>query len=161
MTMDSISMCSNTLYMSNMDVESSDWGGCQPQSWGNDIILTPNCQGTVIRLQKEERTYMTVEIKWDKKCLRKGDREGSQDNLMTSKWNSDEQEQGMWWDTCIIWPKLQKVYKIIMIYHYELTIFWLHLHWELHMVYEHFIVGCTSKILLLQGEYWVKCESQV
>ncbi len=31
-----------------------------------------------------------------KKCLREGDREVSQDKLMRSKWNSNEQEQGMW-----------------------------------------------------------------
>jgi hypothetical protein len=34
-------MCSNTLYMSNMDAGSSGWGGCQAQSWCNDIILIP------------------------------------------------------------------------------------------------------------------------
>ncbi len=39
--MDSISMCSNTLYMSNMD-EGSSLGGGQPQPWCNDIILTPH-----------------------------------------------------------------------------------------------------------------------
>ena len=43
MPIDSISMCSNTLYMSNtnMDMGSSVWGSCQPQPWHNDIILTP------------------------------------------------------------------------------------------------------------------------
>ncbi len=39
--MGSISMCSNTLNMSNVDPGSSGWGGCQPQPWQNDIILTP------------------------------------------------------------------------------------------------------------------------
>jgi hypothetical protein len=28
------------------------------------------CQGTVVRVLKEEKTYETVEIKWDKECLR-------------------------------------------------------------------------------------------
>ncbi len=40
MTMDSISLGSNILYMSNMDV-GSVWGGYQIQPWHNDIILTP------------------------------------------------------------------------------------------------------------------------
>jgi hypothetical protein len=35
------------------------------------------CQGTVIRILREETTYLTVEIKWDKECLREGDREVS------------------------------------------------------------------------------------
>ncbi len=39
--MDSISMCSNTLFMSNMDVQEAVWVGCQPQPWHDDIILTP------------------------------------------------------------------------------------------------------------------------
>ncbi len=39
--MDRMSMFSNTLYMSNVDVGSSGWGGCQPQPWCDDIILTP------------------------------------------------------------------------------------------------------------------------
>ncbi len=41
MPMDSISMCSNTLDMYNVDSGSSCWGCCQPQPWCNDIILTP------------------------------------------------------------------------------------------------------------------------
>ena len=45
---------------------------------------------------QEERTYVTVEIKWDKECLREGDREVSRDKLMRSKWNSNKHEQGMW-----------------------------------------------------------------
>ncbi len=40
MPMDSISMFSNTLYMSNVDGETV-WVGCQPQLWCNDIMLTP------------------------------------------------------------------------------------------------------------------------
>ena len=40
--MDSISMCSNMFYMSNMDAGSSGWGGCQCQPWHIDIILTPH-----------------------------------------------------------------------------------------------------------------------
>jgi hypothetical protein len=56
------------------------------------------CQGTVIRILREERTYVyvTVEIKWDKECVREEDREVSQDKLMWSKWNSNEHEQGTW-----------------------------------------------------------------
>ncbi len=40
MPMGSISMCLNTLYMSNVDVGSS-LSCCQPQPWCNDIILPP------------------------------------------------------------------------------------------------------------------------
>ena len=54
------------------------------------------CQGTVIRILREETTYLTVEIKWDKECLREGDREELQDKLMRSKWNSNKHEQGTW-----------------------------------------------------------------
>jgi hypothetical protein len=53
-------------------------------------------QGTVIRILREERTYVTVEIKWDKECMREGDREVSQDKLMQSKWNSNKHKQGTW-----------------------------------------------------------------
>jgi hypothetical protein len=54
------------------------------------------CQGTVLRILQEEKTFVTVEIKWDKECLREGDREVSQDKLMQSKWNSNEHEHGTW-----------------------------------------------------------------
>jgi hypothetical protein len=54
------------------------------------------CQGIVLRILREERTYLTIEIKWDKECLREGDRKVSRDKLMWSKWNSNEQEQGTW-----------------------------------------------------------------
>ena len=54
------------------------------------------CQGTVLRILREEKTFVTVEIKWDKECLREGDREVSRDTLMRSKWNSNEHEQGTW-----------------------------------------------------------------
>jgi hypothetical protein len=39
------------------------------------------CQGAVIRVLREDRTYAIVEIKWDKECFREGDREVSQDKL--------------------------------------------------------------------------------
>jgi hypothetical protein len=35
------------------------------------------CQGTVLKILREEKTYVTVEIRWDKECLREGDREAS------------------------------------------------------------------------------------
>ncbi len=35
------------------------------------------CQRTAIRILREERTYVAVEIKWDKECVREGDREVS------------------------------------------------------------------------------------
>ncbi len=54
------------------------------------------CQGTVIRILREEATYVTVKIKWDKECLREGDREELQDKLMQSKWNSNKHKQGTW-----------------------------------------------------------------
>jgi hypothetical protein len=54
------------------------------------------CQGTVGRVLKEENNFVFVEIKWDKECLREGDREITQDKLMRSKWNSNEHQQGTW-----------------------------------------------------------------
>ena len=54
------------------------------------------CQRTVLRILWEERTYVIVELKWDKEYLREGDKEVSQDKLMRSKWNSNEHKQGMW-----------------------------------------------------------------
>jgi hypothetical protein len=54
------------------------------------------CQGTVIKVLKEENTFVTIQIKWDKECLKEGDREISQDKLMRSKWNSNEHKQGTW-----------------------------------------------------------------
>jgi hypothetical protein len=58
--------------------------------------ILQRCQGTVIRILREERTYVTVEIKWDKECLRDGDREVSQDKLMRLEWNSNKHKQGTW-----------------------------------------------------------------
>ena len=54
------------------------------------------CQGTVMRILKEERTFVIVQIKWDKKCLREGDNETTRDKLMKSKWNSNDHQQGTW-----------------------------------------------------------------
>jgi hypothetical protein len=54
------------------------------------------CQGTVMKILKEERTFVTVKIKWDKKCLREGDNETTHDKLMKSKWNSNKHQQGTW-----------------------------------------------------------------
>jgi hypothetical protein len=54
------------------------------------------CQGSVIKVLKEEKTFVTVQIKWDKECLKEGDREISQEKLMRSKWNSNEHEQETW-----------------------------------------------------------------
>jgi len=54
------------------------------------------CQGKVMKLLKEERTFAIVQIKWDKKCLREGDNETTRDKLMKSKWNSNEHQQGTW-----------------------------------------------------------------
>ena len=55
-------------------------------------------QGTVVKVFKEEKTYVTVEINQDKECLRKGDSETSWNKLMKSKRNSNEHEQGTWWE---------------------------------------------------------------
>ncbi len=41
MPMNSISMFSKTMYLSNVDEWEADWVGCQPQPWCNDIMLTP------------------------------------------------------------------------------------------------------------------------
>jgi hypothetical protein len=54
------------------------------------------CQGTVVRVVKEEINFVIVEIKWDKECLREGDREITRDKLMRLKWNSNEHQQGTW-----------------------------------------------------------------
>ena len=45
---------------------------------------------------KEEKTFVIVQIKWDKKCLREGDNETTSDKLMKSKWNSNKHQQGTW-----------------------------------------------------------------
>ncbi len=73
------------------------------------------CQGTVVRVLKEENNFVIVEIKWDKECLRERDREITRDKLMRSKWNSNEHQQGTWRETCIIWSKRQKSYRIFII----------------------------------------------
>ena len=52
------------------------------------------CQGTVMRILKEERRFVIVQIKWDEKCLREGDNETTRDKLMKSKWNSNDHQQG-------------------------------------------------------------------
>jgi hypothetical protein len=68
------------------------------------------CQGTVVRILRKERTCVTAETKWDKECLRDGDREVSRDKLMQSKCpTSTSKERGG--KTCIIRPKLQKISK--------------------------------------------------
>ena len=54
------------------------------------------CQGTVMKILKEAQTFVIVQIKWDKKCLREGDNETTCDKLMKSKWNSNEHQQGTW-----------------------------------------------------------------
>jgi len=54
------------------------------------------CQRIVVKVLKEEKSYVTVEIKWDRKCSREGDSETSRDKLMRSKWNSSEHKQGTW-----------------------------------------------------------------
>ena len=48
------------------------------------------CQGTVVKVSKEEKTYVTVEIKWDRECLREGESETSWDKLMRSKWIAED-----------------------------------------------------------------------
>ena len=54
------------------------------------------CQGTVMKILKEAQTFVIVQIKWDKKCLREGDNETTRDKLMKSKLNSNERQQGTW-----------------------------------------------------------------
>ena len=54
------------------------------------------CQETVVKVMKEEKTYVTMEIKWDRECLREGDSEISWDKLMRSNQNSNEHAQGTW-----------------------------------------------------------------
>jgi len=54
------------------------------------------CLGTVMKILKEAQTFVIVQIKWDKKCLREGDNEATHDKLMKSKWNSNEHQQGTW-----------------------------------------------------------------
>ena len=61
-------------------------------------MLVCQGQGTFVKVLKEEIPYVTVEIKWDRKCLREGNCETSRDTLMRSKskWNSNEHAQGTW-----------------------------------------------------------------
>jgi hypothetical protein len=61
-----------------------------------DGEILQRCHGTVLRILQEERTYVTDKFKWDKECLREGDREVSGDKLMQSKWNFNKHEQGTW-----------------------------------------------------------------
>ena len=49
-----------------------------------------------MKILKEAQTFVIVQIKWDKKCLREGDNETTRDKLMKSKWNSNEYQQGTW-----------------------------------------------------------------
>jgi len=51
------------------------------------------CQGTVMKILKEAQTFVIVQIKWDKKCLREQDNETTRNKLMKSKWNSNEHQQ--------------------------------------------------------------------
>jgi hypothetical protein len=51
---------------------------------------------TFVKVLKEEKTFVTVEVKWDMECLREGDRDLSQDKLMRSKWKSNMHMQGTW-----------------------------------------------------------------
>ena len=45
---------------------------------------------------KEAQKFVIVQIKWDKKFLREVDNETTRDELMKSKWNSNEHQQGTW-----------------------------------------------------------------
>ncbi len=64
-------------------------------SYGDkDVDILQWCQGTDARVLKEENYFVIVEIKWDRECLREGDREITQDKLMRSKRNSNEHQQG-------------------------------------------------------------------
>ncbi len=153
MPQNNILMCSNFLYMSNMDAGSSDWGGCQDQSWHNDIILTsqvtqnPKIVTGLSKGYRERKEHM-----WLYKSNRIKNVWGRETGKYCKKswWGqsgirtSTSKERGK--KSCIIWPTLQKIYKIIMIYHYQLTMFWLQLNWELYMVYMNtLMLGCTSK----------------
>ena len=51
------------------------------------------CQGTIVKVLKEEKTNVTMEIKWDRGCLREGDSETSWDKLMRSKRKTNKHEQ--------------------------------------------------------------------
>ena len=82
--------------------------------------------------------YVTVEIKWDRECLREGDSETSRDKLMRSKWNSSEHEQGTWRENLHHMVKTVEDLWIIMGYHCEVTVFSFQLDKVLHSVYEHF-----------------------
>jgi hypothetical protein len=66
-------------------------------SYGDkDSEILQWCQGTVVRVLKEDKNFVILEIKWDKECLREGDREITWDKLMRSEWNSNEHQQGTW-----------------------------------------------------------------
>ena len=76
------------------------------------------CQGTVMKILKEAQTFVIVQIKWDKKCLREGDNETTRDKLMKSKWNSNEHQQGTWREDLHHMAKTAENLKIIVLYHY-------------------------------------------
>jgi len=83
-------------------------------SYGDDDSdVVQWCQGTVVKLLKEEKIYVTVEIKWDRECLREGNSEKSWDTLMRSKWNSSEHEQVTWRENLHLstWSKWRKIYE--------------------------------------------------
>ena len=78
-----------------------------------DVDVLQWCQGAVVKVLKEEKNYVTVEIKWDRECLREGNSETQWDTLMRSKWNSSEHEQETWRENLHLstWSKWQKIYE--------------------------------------------------
>ncbi len=66
-------------------------------SYGDeDGEISQLCQGAVVRVLKEENNFVIREIRWDKECLREGDREITRDKLMRLRWNLNEHQQGTW-----------------------------------------------------------------
>ena len=71
------------------------------------------CQGTVMRILREERTFVIVQIKWDVKCLREGDNETTCKNLRKLSGFLTSTSKGRGGKTCIIWPKLRVISKLM------------------------------------------------
>ena len=84
-----------------MDLAINSWRCCKQAGQsirfaGDHLKLICASGMAMMKILKEEKKYVTVEIKWDRECLREGDSETSRDKLMRSKWNSSEHKQGTW-----------------------------------------------------------------
>ena len=54
------------------------------------------CQGTVVKVLKENDRFYIVEVEWDKECLSDGDQKKSWEKLLSTKWNPEKPGNGVW-----------------------------------------------------------------